>query len=37
VVRLVIGVLVGVVVYGACLLLLRVEEVSALRTRLLRR
>jgi putative peptidoglycan lipid II flippase len=37
IVRLVVGILVGVVVYGACLLLLRVEEVSALRTRLLRR
>jgi putative peptidoglycan lipid II flippase len=33
VVRLIVGVLVGVVVYGVCLLLLRVEEVDALRRR----
>ena len=37
VVRLVVGVLVGVVVYGAGLLLLRVEEVDWVRSRLLRR
>ncbi|HEY2812899.1 MAG TPA: murein biosynthesis integral membrane protein MurJ [Acidimicrobiales bacterium] len=37
VVRLAIGVLVGVLVYGAGLLVLRVDEVSALRSRLLRR
>jgi putative peptidoglycan lipid II flippase len=34
VVRLVVGVVVGVVVYGTCLLALRVEEVDALRNRL---
>jgi putative peptidoglycan lipid II flippase len=36
VVRLIVGVVVGVVVYGACLLALRVEEVDALRSRLRR-
>jgi putative peptidoglycan lipid II flippase len=34
-VRLIVGVLVGVVVYGGCLLALRVEEVDALRRRFL--
>jgi putative peptidoglycan lipid II flippase len=34
VVRLVVGVVVGVVVYGACLLAFRVEEIDALRDRL---
>ena len=36
VVRLIVGVVVGVVVYGVCLLALRVEEVDALRSRLRR-
>jgi putative peptidoglycan lipid II flippase len=34
VVRLIVGVVVGVVVYGACLLAFRVEEIDALRDRL---
>ena len=33
-VRVVVGVVVGVVVYGACLLAFRVEEIDALRERL---
>jgi putative peptidoglycan lipid II flippase len=37
IVRMVVGVVVGIVVYGGGVLLLRVEEVHGLRERLLRR